>query len=852
MWVNTPFRLRADISSAYIAHGSSNRQHGRKAAVQLVHNQNLTSLLNQTFSTMAHKEFQSAGKKPGLQIWRVEKMDLVPVPSKLYGDFYTGDAYIILYTTSAPSYNVHSWIGDEATKDESGAAAIFITQLDNHLGGAPVQFNEFQNQESLTFQGYFKSGIKYKQGGIASGFKHVVTNDMNVKRLLHVKGRRTVRATEVSLSWASFNRGDCFIIDLGKDIYLWSGSESNRYERLKTTQMANDIRDNERNGRAEVHMTEEGSEPEAVIKELGPKPELPSGESDVSDEKTKTNKASLYLVSDAAGRMSTTLVASSNPFKQDMLSPSECYILDNGEDNNIFVWKGSKANPNERKEALSVAQQFIKEKKYSPRTKVQIIPAGSETTLFKQFFSKWLEGQTTGQTYTLGRIAKVEKIPFDASKLHGNNVMAAQHGMVDDGSGKVQIWRVEGGDKAPVNPSSYGHFYGGDCYLVQYSYNDGSTQKHIIYTWQGQKCSQDELAASAFLTVRLDDSMGGVATQVRVTQGREPPHLVSLFRDKPLVIHLGGTSRKGGESKPASTRVFHIRQSSTKALRAVEVEATASSLNTNDVFVLKTPNSLFVWKGKGASPDEMTAAKYVASLLGGTPTEVEESKEPAGFWSALGGKKDYQTSKTLQKTVTPPRLFGCSNKTGRLIAEEVPGDFSQIDLATDDVMILDTWDQVFVWIGNEANETEKTGAPKIAQDYVNSDPSGRRDIAITTIKQGQEPPSFTGWFHAWDPKMWDPWLQDTNKAGTMNQKVVLITGCSSGIGLALAARIAKDEKKRFMVYATMRNLTKAEHLVEAAGRTLGRTLEIKQLDVCNEESIKACVDSLPERRVDIL
>lgn len=32
----------------------------------------------------------------------------------------------------------------------------------------------------------------------------------------------------------------------------------------------------------------------------------------------------------------------------------------------------------------------------------------------------------------------------------------------------------------------------------------------------------------------------------------------------------------------------------------------------------------------------------------------------------------------------------------------------------------------------------------------------------------------------------------------MIQKVVLITGCSSGIGLALAVRIAKDEKKRFM------------------------------------------------------
>ncbi|XP_029002253.1 retinol dehydrogenase 8 [Betta splendens] len=86
----------------------------------------------------------------------------------------------------------------------------------------------------------------------------------------------------------------------------------------------------------------------------------------------------------------------------------------------------------------------------------------------------------------------------------------------------------------------------------------------------------------------------------------------------------------------------------------------------------------------------------------------------------------------------------------------------------------------------------------------------------------------------------------------MNQKVVLITGCSSGIGLALAVRFANDEKKRFMVYATMRNLSKSKALVEAAGRSLGRTLEIKQLDVCDENSIKACVDSLPERRVDIL
>lgn len=60
--------------------------------------------------------------------------------------------------------------------------------------------------------------------------------------------------------------------------------------------------------------------------------------------------------------------------------------------------------------------------------------------MFKQFFFKWLEGDASpGQVYTIGRIAKVEQVPFDCSQLHSNRIMAAQHGMVDDGSGEVQV-----------------------------------------------------------------------------------------------------------------------------------------------------------------------------------------------------------------------------------------------------------------------------------------------------------------------------------------------------------------------------------------------------------------------------
>ncbi|XP_077185419.1 retinol dehydrogenase 8 [Paroedura picta] len=85
-----------------------------------------------------------------------------------------------------------------------------------------------------------------------------------------------------------------------------------------------------------------------------------------------------------------------------------------------------------------------------------------------------------------------------------------------------------------------------------------------------------------------------------------------------------------------------------------------------------------------------------------------------------------------------------------------------------------------------------------------------------------------------------------------SRRTVLVTGCSSGIGLRIAEQLAQDPGGRFHVIATMRDLRKKEKLEEAAGATLNNTLFIQRLDVCSEESVAECLSSLPEKRVDVL
>ena len=47
-----------------------------------------------------------------------------------------------------------------------------------------------------------------------------------------------------------------------------------------------------------------------------------------------------------------------------------------------------------------------------------------------------------------------------------------------------QIWRIEGSELVAVDKKTYGQFYGGDCYIVLYTYENAGRKQYIIYFWQ--------------------------------------------------------------------------------------------------------------------------------------------------------------------------------------------------------------------------------------------------------------------------------------------------------------------------------------------------------------------------------
>jgi len=66
-------------------------------------------------------------------------------------------------------------------------------------------------------------------------------------------------------------------------------------------------------------------------------------------------------------------------------------------------------------------------------------------------------------------------------------------------------------------------------------------------------------------------------------------------------------------------------------------------------------------------------------------------------------------------------------------------------------MILDTYDEIYVWLGQRCNAEEKSKAVETAVDYLEAGCDGRSgDVCIIVVNSGCEPPMFIRHFVYWD------------------------------------------------------------------------------------------------------
>ncbi|KAL4703497.1 hypothetical protein ACJJTC_011299 [Scirpophaga incertulas] len=360
----------------------------------------ITSLTDKDARSKArvHPAFATAGQRAGVQAWRIENFNPVAVAQNDYGKFYKGDSYIVLKTTADKqnrlTHDIHYWIGTESSQDESGAAAILTVGLDDKFDGSAVQHREPMGHESQQFLGYFKPGVRYLDGGHASGFNHVTTNPGAQKRLFQVKGKRNIRVRQVEPQISSMNQGDCFILDVDQTILVYVGRRAKNVEKLKAISMANQIRDQDHNGRGRVEIIDQYSSEVDIQKfftTLGSGspnsvPEESAGGDDQTFERNEEQSVILSEVSDASGKPKVTPL--SRPYKQEQLKPQEAYILDTVS-GSIYVWIGKQATEREKSEAMTKAQQYLASKNYPSWVQVMRIPQGTEPAAFKQYFTTW-------------------------------------------------------------------------------------------------------------------------------------------------------------------------------------------------------------------------------------------------------------------------------------------------------------------------------------------------------------------------------------------------------------------------------------------------------------------------------
>lgn len=345
----------------------------------------------------------------GTLVWRVEKFSIKPWPKQRYGEFFSGDSYIVLHTykkdpnSDTLSYDLHFWLGEDTTLDEAGTAAYKTAELDDVLHGAPVQYREVMGHESARFRSHFKRFLVLK-GGVSTGFHHVEEPPIDeTPRLYRIHAetapsagtspvKSPILVRQVDLNQPNpIEGGDVYILDKGSEVWQLNTIGSVGREKFRAAEFSKSLTEHpDRKGRCDLQVFDQGSaDAGKFFAALGLEPMSSTTTTQPSEvvAASVNQPPKLYRLSDASGAvLALTPVKPLNgtsPSKQD-LSPADLFFLDctSFQIPVLYVWIGSQSSSGERRLGLQYAQRFLRENSLPVKAPIVREAEGQETDDF--------------------------------------------------------------------------------------------------------------------------------------------------------------------------------------------------------------------------------------------------------------------------------------------------------------------------------------------------------------------------------------------------------------------------------------------------------------------------------------
>ena len=171
-----------------------------------------------------------------VRMWRVEAYRAHAYPAALAGHFFSGDAFVVLYTYrvhARPRHVLYFWQGRDCRNSERGVSAMLARDVAAALGDDPVaQVRLVQGKESLHFVRVFARGPR---GAFVVHKGHYTAYCRAAPHLLEVRHRPPFpcRAVETALSAAALNSRHAFLLlePARHAVTAWLGCAADAEER---------------------------------------------------------------------------------------------------------------------------------------------------------------------------------------------------------------------------------------------------------------------------------------------------------------------------------------------------------------------------------------------------------------------------------------------------------------------------------------------------------------------------------------------------------------------------------------------------------------------------------------------